>query len=221
MTRRLRLRSKRCRAHRRGRVSSTATSISSCSATSSAACPGSRSIASRSDRIFKPLGMKDTMFVPPASLTLAHRADGALPRATAGRARRPDGSTMLRGVVHDPTARRMGGVAGHAGLFSTAADLAVFCAHAARRRRLSRHAPPFAARRREDDDAGDARRGAQRAIARLGHGFVFSVKPRRAAAARLVRSYRLHRARRSGSIPRPACTSFSSRTACIRMARAT
>ena len=34
---------------------------------------------------------------------------------------------MLRGVVHDPTARRMGGVAGHAGLFSTAADLARFC----------------------------------------------------------------------------------------------
>ena len=31
---------------------------------------------------------------------------------------------LLRGVVHDPTARRMGGVAGHAGLFSTAADLA-------------------------------------------------------------------------------------------------
>ena len=35
--------------------------------------------------------------------------------------------TMLRGVVHDPTARRMGGVAGHAGLFSTAADLTLFC----------------------------------------------------------------------------------------------
>ena len=34
---------------------------------------------------------------------------------------------MLRGVVHDPTARRMGGVAGHAGLFSTADDLARFC----------------------------------------------------------------------------------------------
>jgi CubicO group peptidase (beta-lactamase class C family) len=33
---------------------------------------------------------------------------------------------MLRGHVHDPTARRMGGVAGHAGLFSTAADLARF-----------------------------------------------------------------------------------------------
>ena len=35
--------------------------------------------------------------------------------------------TSVRGVVHDPTARRMGGVAGHAGLFSTAADLATFC----------------------------------------------------------------------------------------------
>jgi len=34
---------------------------------------------------------------------------------------------MLRGIVHDPTARRMGGVAGHAGLFSTAADLSLFC----------------------------------------------------------------------------------------------
>ncbi len=34
---------------------------------------------------------------------------------------------MLRGVVHDPTARRMLGVAGHAGLFSTAADLSIFC----------------------------------------------------------------------------------------------
>ena len=35
-------------------------------------------------------------------------------------------NTMLRGTVHDPTARRMGGVAGHAGLFSTADDLSIF-----------------------------------------------------------------------------------------------
>ena len=34
---------------------------------------------------------------------------------------------FLRGIVHDPTARRMDGVAGHAGLFSTAADLSRFC----------------------------------------------------------------------------------------------
>ena len=33
---------------------------------------------------------------------------------------------MLRGIVHDPTARRMGGVAGHAGVFSTADDLSKF-----------------------------------------------------------------------------------------------
>ena len=33
---------------------------------------------------------------------------------------------LLRGTVHDPTTRRMGGVAGHAGLFSTAHDVSVF-----------------------------------------------------------------------------------------------
>jgi uncharacterized protein YbbC (DUF1343 family)/CubicO group peptidase (beta-lactamase class C family) len=39
---------------------------------------------------------------------------------------RDEHGVMLRGVVHDPTARRMGGVAGHAGLFTTASDLAKF-----------------------------------------------------------------------------------------------
>ncbi|MGI8493895.1 MAG: exo-beta-N-acetylmuramidase NamZ domain-containing protein, partial [Pyrinomonadaceae bacterium] len=38
-----------------------------------------------------------------------------------------NGDEILRGKVHDPTAYRMGGVAGHAGLFSTADDLARFC----------------------------------------------------------------------------------------------
>ena len=37
------------------------------------------------------------------------------------------GNQILRGQVHDPTSYRMGGVAGHAGLFSTADDLARFC----------------------------------------------------------------------------------------------
>ena len=55
-------------------------------------------------------------------------------RPTAGPARAPTRS-MLRGIVHDPTARRMGGVAGHAGLFSTAADLARLLPHGAGRRR--------------------------------------------------------------------------------------
>jgi uncharacterized protein YbbC (DUF1343 family)/CubicO group peptidase (beta-lactamase class C family) len=39
----------------------------------------------------------------------------------------PNYDHLLRGTVHDPTTRRMGGVAGHAGLFSTAADMAIFC----------------------------------------------------------------------------------------------
>lgn len=41
-------------------------------------------------------------------------------------ARNPDYGRLLRGTVDDPTARRMGGVAGHAGVFSTAYDLSVF-----------------------------------------------------------------------------------------------
>ena len=39
----------------------------------------------------------------------------------------PNFDHLLRGTVHDPTTRRMGGVAGHAGLFSTAEDTAKFC----------------------------------------------------------------------------------------------
>jgi uncharacterized protein YbbC (DUF1343 family)/CubicO group peptidase (beta-lactamase class C family) len=76
-------------------------------------------------RIFDPLDMKDTMFLPPAD-----RHDRVAPTEACRPLGWPcggPGATMLRGVVHDPTARRMGGVAGHAGLFSTAADLARFC----------------------------------------------------------------------------------------------
>jgi uncharacterized protein YbbC (DUF1343 family) len=77
------------------------------------------------ERVFEPLGMKDTMFNPPASA-----ASRIAPTESCSRFGWPcqgPEMTMLRGVVHDPTARRMGGVAGHAGLFSTAADLATFC----------------------------------------------------------------------------------------------
>jgi uncharacterized protein YbbC (DUF1343 family)/CubicO group peptidase (beta-lactamase class C family) len=74
-------------------------------------------------RIFEPLGMHDTMFNPPAALAAriapTERCASAGPPCPAG--------SILRGTVHDPTARRMGGGAGHAGLFSTAADLSLFC----------------------------------------------------------------------------------------------
>ena len=70
-------------------------------------------------------GMKDTMFNPPASL-IARIAPTESCTPFGWPCDGPD-RKMLRGVVHDPTARRMGGVAGHAGLFTTAADLAIFC----------------------------------------------------------------------------------------------
>jgi uncharacterized protein YbbC (DUF1343 family) len=69
--------------------------------------------------------MKDTMFLPPASLS--GRIAPTEKCTPFGWPCEGPGMSMLRGVVHDPTARRMGGVAGHAGLYSTAADLAIFC----------------------------------------------------------------------------------------------
>ncbi len=59
------------------------------------------------EHFFKPLGMRDTGFKPSPVL-------------------RPPTGKMLWGEVHDPLAYNMGGVAGHAGLFSTADDLAIF-----------------------------------------------------------------------------------------------
>ena len=65
--------------------------------------------------IFTPLAMTHTRFLPPASW---------LPKIAPTEF--DEQGKMIRGVVHDPRARRMGGVAGHAGLFSTADDLSKF-----------------------------------------------------------------------------------------------
>lgn len=65
--------------------------------------------------VFTPLEMKDTRFLPPAEW-----------RPRIAPTEYDESNHMLRGTVHDPTARRMGGVAGHAGLFSTADDLSKF-----------------------------------------------------------------------------------------------
>ncbi len=72
------------------------------------------------ERVLEPLGMRDSGFrrtgaaspIPIARIAPTERAEG----------------TMLRGVVHDPRARALGGVAGHAGLFGTADDLSLYCA---------------------------------------------------------------------------------------------
>ena len=66
--------------------------------------------------IFGPLGMKDTLYRPGPEL---------LPRI-APTERDPWRGRLLRGEVHDENAFAMGGVAGHAGVFGTAADLASF-----------------------------------------------------------------------------------------------
>jgi uncharacterized protein YbbC (DUF1343 family)/CubicO group peptidase (beta-lactamase class C family) len=82
--------------------------------------------------IFVPLGMRDTGFNPSAKLrpriAPTEKRRGQMnylgdTGADAG----TDGDQWLRGQVHDPTSFRMNGVAGHAGLFSTADDLAIFC----------------------------------------------------------------------------------------------
>jgi uncharacterized protein YbbC (DUF1343 family)/CubicO group peptidase (beta-lactamase class C family) len=82
--------------------------------------------------IFGPLQMRDTGFKPGAALisriapTEKRRGQlsylGDAPGDIGA-----EGEVWLRGEVHDPTSYRMSGVAGHAGLFSTADDLAIYC----------------------------------------------------------------------------------------------
>jgi serine-type D-Ala-D-Ala carboxypeptidase len=67
-------------------------------------------------RVFRPLGMASTQFLPPLALRPA-----IAPSMQTG----PD-EWEMHGIVHDGTAFRLGGIAGHAGLFSTALDVAVF-----------------------------------------------------------------------------------------------
>ncbi len=72
------------------------------------------------------MGMAHTRFLPPQDWLprIAPTEEIDLPegaKAGSGRGR------ILRGIVHDPRSRAMGGVAGHAGLFSTADDLAIYC----------------------------------------------------------------------------------------------
>jgi SSS family transporter len=80
--------------------------------------------------IFGPLKMIHTLYLP-VGVGLRHEPLVSTIAPTAyddqgDAATNPDFNKMLRGVVHDPTTRRMGGVAGHAGVFSTAGDVALF-----------------------------------------------------------------------------------------------
>ncbi|MBN8733132.1 MAG: DUF1343 domain-containing protein [Acidobacteria bacterium] len=68
------------------------------------------------EQVFEPLGMTDSRFQPPP---------GWRPRIAPTELLKGQ-TEPLRGIVHDPTTRFMGGIAGHAGLFTTAADLSRF-----------------------------------------------------------------------------------------------
>lgn len=70
------------------------------------------------DGITRPLGMTDTMYNPPASLKRRIAAEEYQLTPDRG---------LVWGEVHDENAWALGGVAGHAGVFSTARDMAVFC----------------------------------------------------------------------------------------------
>ena len=67
------------------------------------------------EHILKPLGLRNSFFLPPSNL-----------HSIIAPTQYDESGHMLRGVVHDPTTRRMGGVAGHAGLFSCAQDSIIY-----------------------------------------------------------------------------------------------
>jgi uncharacterized protein YbbC (DUF1343 family)/CubicO group peptidase (beta-lactamase class C family) len=67
------------------------------------------------DRLYTPLGMTETGYLPSGAIFARVAPTTVI-----------EGYGLLRGQVHDPTARRMEGVAGHAGLFSTAKDVATY-----------------------------------------------------------------------------------------------
>ena len=82
------------------------------------------------ENIFRPLGMKDTGFKPAESLkpriAPTEKRGGNSTVASTGESSSGE-EHWMRGEVHDPRSYLLGGVAGHAGLFSTADDLAIYC----------------------------------------------------------------------------------------------
>ena len=99
------------------------------------------------ERIFRPLGMQETRFLPPPE----EKERAALTEAREG--------VWMRGVVHDPRAYLLGGVSGHAGLFSTAQDLAIFAQTILRRWGARRPARPVGEGRSRDARAPRRPRG--------------------------------------------------------------
>ncbi len=148
--------------------------------------------------IFEPLKMRDTGFRPNESLQtriaptekrrgqLSYLGDTA---ANVG----SEGDVWLRGQVHDPTSYRMNGVAGHAGLFSTANDLAIYCQMILNGGEYGGVRILAAVDGRGNDAPAHHQQHRRHTRTRLGHQHEFFEQPRRAVSARFVWSHRFYR----------------------------
>jgi CubicO group peptidase (beta-lactamase class C family) len=74
------------------------------------------------EKVFGPLGMTSTMYNPDSVKFFSRIAPTEVDTATGGLMR-----GLVHGKVHDENAFALGGVSGHAGLFSSARDLSIFC----------------------------------------------------------------------------------------------
>ena len=195
----------------RGRDRSTAISASCCSARSSSESSGRPLLELAHERLLEPLGLR-SYDVPPFT--------GAFLERIAPTEIDPASGRPLHGDVHDENAFALGGVAPHAGLFSTASDLAKFAQMLLWKGRLRSPADRLA-------DVGRAftkRAGSAAGLvarARLGHE-VRRAAPRPGCSSRRRRSATpASPARRSGSTRSASCSSSCSPIACIRRARTT
>ena len=143
------------------------------------------------ERVFTPLGMTDTHFRPDASL----RGRIAPTELT------PPRGYPLRGEVHDENAYALGGVAGHAGLFSTASDLVDLRADDAQRGHLQRHA------HRRRLHGASCSPAAPRARARSDGTPAAAMAAAASISARTRTATPASPARRSGSIRTARCSS--------------
>ena len=142
------------------------------------------------ERIFDPLGMRDTTFNPPASLVHAYCADRelhAVRLAVPGTGY--DDAAWRRARSHGaPDGRRRGSCRP----LQHCRRSGCLLPHVARRWRLSGSPHPLSARSREDDQCRLARSRREYTGARLGYRLHVLVQPRRVAADWFVRPYRLH-----------------------------
>jgi CubicO group peptidase (beta-lactamase class C family) len=121
-------------------------------------CPACRSTIRAQAHIYAPLKMRNTGYLPlrraSTSPTIAPTQKGSTDGEGAHGDLAP--GQLLQGVVHDPTARRMGGVAGSAGVFTTAHDVARYARMLLAGRRAGRRAHPQPGQRAPDDDGAVA-----------------------------------------------------------------